>query len=980
MMGIRKNNTDTKVPISQGQGVTSSEAKVVGVHHMVGVEAFDISHVQRIVREMWSFTTDLGTDVKVTDFSIDPTKRSTLMPSWMSADVAALPLVEEFPEDFPEQGPAAEPPAGVGYHNPFVQCEGQEALVNAIPISGVGHSIHNIAKLLPDAMRQFKWFKKRLKTLEMVLRHPGRSERIVATCIVGTPYGKHSNIILSFGYTLHEARWQSLILFCQATVLPLAVLRRAWSQEQYEGNGVGKLVERGWSQEDGSDGQKFNPQELTDLLKSVFFFRYYHRMMIVLGQVPKKLQRWADGCPCHEQLLIGKTRHLQQAALLRDGLPHKHCPATSCRLPEIVDGKLDTVIEDLGAQARTELQAAIDTTASDSVTDDVTPEDIILIFEDLNSAVSQMQVGYSIRLGWTTNLPWMIAGMCVPIPARSLRWAKACVKAFDSKPVKMHHRRSVAFLLPGSEVRGMIDAFISSGTMCEGLKFQIAPFNFVPLGDRLIEMEHKPISDLVRPKLRITKGHNFSVRRLKKIEELMFPTSPSSAAAQVREDFVGHFMKTKTIKNVLTLMGMDKHPFFQDVMKRRVADIEKHRANLAWNHFEEIFDRHSVDLKYQRHLKEKKHNERQERWLKGNKDKPPAIQSPVSVEQLLMQNAADHLRSVGNMYKLISMPLGPESGIELVAHSIAEALHDVDAEVLPQIKRARLEEPDAVVAEQSGEEEVAGVGQTMCFKVVRAEVGRMKTIATYTHRGGETLAQNEMAISLHNVMGGPQGEIITDLRPRCIGLKHNMRVMLVKDLRATCSLPMLEASVQGWHDARPTAFFSLPQLSRVDKMVVHNALDECFRTKAVYDKDGVVTADSTQEPWKSLLEHGFVEVRQKPSDDQSLLAVVSQSGLVLSSKAMGSIIVGSWYKEFHPVFKVRAALPQPELTGFELGRLLMSHGWEWKPMPRAINDRLQLKHHTDGPPMVWFTLGRTLLRPFLLCLLNSEELRQMYGV
>ena len=49
-------------------------------------------------------------------------------------------------------------------------------------------------------------------------------------------------------------------------------------------------------------------------------------------------------------------------------------------------------------------------------------------------------------------------------------------------------------------------------------------------------------------------------------------------------------------------------------------------------------------------------------------------------------------------------------------------------------------------------------------------------------------------------------------------------------------------------------------------------------------------------------------------------------------------------------------------------------------MPRAINDRLQLKHHTDGPPTVWFTLGRTLLRPYLLCLLNSEELRQKYGV
>ena len=170
-------------------------------------------------------------------------------------------------------------------------------------------------------------------------------------------------------------------------------------------------------------------------------------------------------------------------------------------------------------------------------------EDIILIFEDLNGAVSQMQVGYSIRIARTKNLPWIIAGMCVPVPSRSLHWAKTCVKVFDSQPAAAHHRRSVAFLLPGSKVRGLIDAFISSGAMCEELKLQVAPFMFVPLGDRLIEIEHKPISELVRPKLRISRGHNFSVKRLKNIEEITTPTSSSSAEAQVRDDLVGHFMK-----------------------------------------------------------------------------------------------------------------------------------------------------------------------------------------------------------------------------------------------------------------------------------------------------------------------------------------------------------------------------------------------------------------------------------------------------
>ena len=162
-------------------------------------------------------------------------------------------------------------------------------------------------------------------------------------------------------------RWLLLVLSCKVTVLLLAVLRRTWSQEHYEENGVGRYLERGWSKEDGDGDHKFNPKDLTDIQRSAFF-RYYHRMMILVGQVPTKLQRWSDGCPCHETLLIGKTRHHQQVSLFKDGLPQKHCLATSCRPPE-----------EIGAQRRSELQAAIDERTSDGVTDVVTPEDIILI-------------------------------------------------------------------------------------------------------------------------------------------------------------------------------------------------------------------------------------------------------------------------------------------------------------------------------------------------------------------------------------------------------------------------------------------------------------------------------------------------------------------------------------------------------------------------------------------------------------------------
>ena len=86
----------------------------------------------RYLDEIVSFTSDLGTEVKVTDYKIDRANLETIIPRWLAVRSQRSPLLAEGQEA-----------SDTREENPFMQCEGDSFLRNALPISGAGHMVHN---------------------------------------------------------------------------------------------------------------------------------------------------------------------------------------------------------------------------------------------------------------------------------------------------------------------------------------------------------------------------------------------------------------------------------------------------------------------------------------------------------------------------------------------------------------------------------------------------------------------------------------------------------------------------------------------------------------------------------------------------------------------------------------------------------------------------------------------------------------------
>ena len=117
------------------------------------------------------------------------------MPSWLARRAYLAPMPLDVDSDGEESYPGG--PIRFKYHNPLLGCLGAECLPNAIPIPGSGHTVHNCMKSLPESMDHWDTFFKYLKIIKRLLTHPGRRERMVARCVMGTPFAEYEKDLLT---------------------------------------------------------------------------------------------------------------------------------------------------------------------------------------------------------------------------------------------------------------------------------------------------------------------------------------------------------------------------------------------------------------------------------------------------------------------------------------------------------------------------------------------------------------------------------------------------------------------------------------------------------------------------------------------------------------------------------------------------------------------------------------------------------------
>ena len=91
--------------------------------------------------------------------------------------------------------------------------------------------------------------------------------------------------------------------------------------------------------------------------------------------------------------------------------------------------------------------------------------------------------------------------------------------------------------------------------------------------------------------------------------------------------------------------------------------------------------------------------------------------------------------------------------------------------------------------------------------------------------------------------------------------------------------------------------------------------------------------------------------------------------------------MGITYAEKFQIFSVREALPLADRSIWELAKSLLDKGWTWQLMPRDIKSREALPvHDATKNTGIFYTLGSTLIRPYLLCLLQSNDLCEKFAI
>ena len=179
------------VPVTRGQGHSAIEDDAARVVHQHCLEADDHNHLQEQLDSYESFTVDLGTEAKTTDFRISRGDLPKVMPTWMADRQLVLDQ---------EDLDVNERPPRMRYQCP----DDGMFLRNAMPIPGINHCIHSVVRGTEEHLSYYDTFFEQCKTLQKVLVNRGRNERLIDTCFLNTPHEGLRRHVEGIRIILHE--------------------------------------------------------------------------------------------------------------------------------------------------------------------------------------------------------------------------------------------------------------------------------------------------------------------------------------------------------------------------------------------------------------------------------------------------------------------------------------------------------------------------------------------------------------------------------------------------------------------------------------------------------------------------------------------------------------------------------------------------------------------------------------------------------
>ena len=288
------------IPVALGHSAESVAHKCAALLHKWALRVGSREALREFTSTFFSMCSDMGTELGVSQFRIHDA--TTLLPSWLLPDVMCADLADNWVDEASVgenlwTSDLAEAPQPVrnalDLPSQASQPENMFFLPSAIQVPGALHIVNNALKEVSGSMAYWETWFEQLKAFE-ALWSCGRLQRFINYCVRPSALHQKADELLRTKLgSLYMSRWNEVVRFCHKLSRVLPIIRCCWNERQF-------------MQTIGSHGQKdsvnqFCPGTFTLILADALFFAYFD-MVLSLTDVMESMGRWAESCPCHEDI------------------------------------------------------------------------------------------------------------------------------------------------------------------------------------------------------------------------------------------------------------------------------------------------------------------------------------------------------------------------------------------------------------------------------------------------------------------------------------------------------------------------------------------------------------------------------------------------------------------------------------------------------------------------------------------------------
>ena len=318
------------------------------------------------------------------------------------------------------------------------------SMPNCIAIVGKLHIISRLTKGLLEAMPHYsEQIFRYLNEVTKFLNQPWMIERLRNQCFGHPPLNAYAPFFVSFPWTLVKWRWFSFCPLVRELLLRKNALRAGWSLERMKF----QAAEDGGAEGDGHGHMHADSANLDlvhEAIMSPLFWGWLEMAGIVVDVI-SHLEAWICSCPCHST--AGESSWSRRSRAMGMDQQRTYCPLMGRRMPEIVAGRLEFIVDELLNFAVADL--------SFSWSADLTAGDRGFISEDFEGARKHIVFCLQVFVAPYQKLPRVLAGVCHADPLKSRQCLLSALQqwaALDEPARAASHSVTKLFCSEGSSM------------------------------------------------------------------------------------------------------------------------------------------------------------------------------------------------------------------------------------------------------------------------------------------------------------------------------------------------------------------------------------------------------------------------------------------------------------------------------------------------------------------------------------------------